>query len=55
MEEEDIVYCVEAEMNSKTNEQVFYVVAQEVTIKKGTVFYYEREKLQENKRIASWI
>lgn len=49
------VYCIEAESDASFEKIPFYVVAESVRLREGTVYYYEREHLEENERIADWV
>ncbi|WP_417397369.1 hypothetical protein [Gimesia chilikensis] len=49
------VFCIEAESDVSFEKIPFYVVAESVRLREGTVYYYEREHLEENERIADWV
>lgn len=55
LEKEDIVYCVEAETSCSTEKLPFFIVAEDVTVREGKVFYYERENLKEGERIMAGV
>ncbi|QDU50362.1 hypothetical protein [Gimesia panareensis] len=50
-----MVFCIEAESDAGFEKIPFYVVAESVVLREGTVYYYEREHLEENERIADWV
>ena len=49
------VFCIEAESDASFEKIPFYVVAENVRLREGTVYYYEREHLEENERIADRV
>lgn len=52
---ENIVFCIEAQTDSSLVSLPFYIVAEKISVREGTVFYYERENLKPGERIASWV
>jgi len=55
LDQEEIVFYIEAETSCSLNKIPFFVVAEKVTLNEGLVFYYERENLKVGKRIAPWV
>jgi len=55
VDEEETVFCIEAETSCSLEKLPFFVVAERVSLNEGLVFYYERENLKEGERIAPWV
>ena len=55
LEKNDTVFCVSAATSASLKKIPFYIVAEEVTIREGMVYYYERENLEDGERIADWV
>ena len=55
VDEEEKVFCIEADTTRTIEKLLFFVVAEKVTLNEGTVFYYEREDLKPGERIAPWV
>ena len=55
IEPEATGYTVEAETSSLLSPPTFYIVVETVSVRKGKVYYYRRENLQANEKIADWV
>lgn len=55
IESEAIIYCLEAETTGSIALLPFYIVAEAVNVREEKVYYYLRENLQKNERIADWV
>jgi hypothetical protein len=55
IDEEETVFCIEAETSSSFEKLIFFIVAEKVSIKEGFVYYYDRHNLKEGERIAPWV
>ncbi|WDV44824.1 hypothetical protein PV797_15035 [Clostridiaceae bacterium M8S5] len=58
----ELIICIEADKNlydvdknSYDCSKKYFILAEEIEYKFGTVYYYKREKLEEGERIAEWI
>ena len=47
-------YCIEAEITSSIAPLPFYLVAEAINVCEEKVYYYSRENLRENEKIADW-
>jgi len=55
IEAEAIIYGVEAETSSSIEPLTFYIVAETISVRERKVYYYQRENLQANEKIADWV
>jgi hypothetical protein len=55
LEEDDTVFCIEAETTCSIEKLSFYIVSRGISLREGMVYYYDRENLKEGERIATWV
>jgi len=55
IEPDEIVICIMTNAGFSFEKTPFYIVASNIEYTKGLVFYYERENLKENEKIAHWV
>jgi hypothetical protein len=46
-----LVFAIDAESSASIERQTFLIVARSLTVKRGTVYYYQRENLKPGERI----